>query len=201
LNLEELSKQFRRLPGVGPRTAEKMAYYWLTLEDDEAERFLRTLENFRRQITLCKRCHNLAVGSDLCNICQDNRRDKAIVVVETPQDVENIEQAGIYHGYYHVLHGLISPRKGITPEQLFISDLFDRIVDEGITQVIIATSFTMEGDITADYIAKQLKTLQPNIPIYRLGTGLPVGGELNYADKATLRAAFITKQKVGEEND
>jgi len=89
----------------------------------------------------------------------------------------------------------------VTPEQLFISDLFDRIVDEGITQVIIATSFTMEGDITADYLTKQLKTLQPNIPIYRLGTGLPVGGELNHADKATLRSAFITIQKVGEEND
>lgn len=197
MNLEELSKQFRRLPGVGPRTAEKMAYYWLTLEDDEAEQFVHTLENFRHEVGLCVRCHNLAVGSDLCEICIDNRREKSIVIVETPQDVENIEQAGIYHGYYHVLNGLISPRRGITPDQLFISDLKERIMNEGIKQVIIATSFTLEGDITADYLTKQLHGL--GVPIYRLGAGLPVGGELNYADKATLKAAFMTKHEVGEE--
>jgi recombination protein RecR len=197
--LEELSKQFRKLPGVGPRTAEKIAYYWLTLDDDDAEQFIHTLENFRRDIGLCKRCHNLTIGSELCDICKDNRREKTIVVVETPQDVENIEQAGIYHGYYHVLNGLISPRKGITPDQLFIADLPGRIVSEAIKQVIIATSFTLEGDITADYLVKQLRSL--NVPIYRLGAGLPVGGELNYADKATLRAAFMTKHEVGEENN
>ncbi|NPV88383.1 recombination protein RecR [Coprothermobacteraceae bacterium] len=199
MNLEELARQFRKLPGVGPRTAEKMAYAWLTMEHREAEEFISTLEKFRRNIRFCDRCHNLTVNQDLCDICRDPRREKSIVVVESPQDVENIEQAGIYHGYYHVLHGLVSPRRGVTPQDLFIDDLVERITKEGIKEVIIATSFTLEGDLTADYVARRLRGL--DVPVYRIGTGLPVGGELNYADKATLRAAFITRQKVGDQSD
>ncbi len=191
--LEKLVEYFRMLPGVGRKTAERYAMQVLELPKEDIEAFANQMMAVKTEIRQCPVCGHLTEG-DICSICADENRDHTtICVVQQPKDVMAIEKFGQYNGVYHVLHGAISPMKGILPENLNFDTLLTRI-DENTKEVIIATNSNMEGDTTALYITKILKDY-PNVTVSRLASGLPMGSNLDYADEITLSRALSGRIK------
>ncbi len=186
--LARLVEQFERLPGIGHKTAQRLAFYVLNLPDAEAQAFARAITEAKEKIHYCKICQNLTDGQT-CSVCQDTRRDNSVIcVVEDPRDVIAIERTHEFDGLYHVLHGTISPVDGIGPDQIRIKELLARLQDDTVEEIIMATNPTVEGEATAMYISRLLKPL--GIKVTRLAYGIPVGGDLEYADEVTLSRAL-----------
>ena len=192
--LEKLIEQFQRMPSIGRKTAQRMAFHILDLTDKEAEEFAEAIIDAHTKIHRCALCHNLT-ENELCPICANEGRDHSIVcVVEDPRDVIAIERTREFSGVYHVLHGVISPMNGVTPEQLTIKELVERIAAGGITEVIMATNPTLEGDTTAMYIGKLVKPFE--VKVTRLAYGIPVGADIEYADDVTLLRALEGRREL-----
>lgn len=194
LPLVLLAEQFAKLPGIGMKTAQRLAYYVMGMTDEEAQAFADAIVYAHSTVKACSICQNLT-DSEVCPICSDDRRDQGtICVVETPKDVSAFERTNEYKGVYHVLHGLISPIDGITPDKIRIKELLARIQSGNVSEVIMATNPTVEGEATAMYISKLLKPL--GIRVTRLAFGLPVGGSLEYADEVTLFKALENRNEI-----
>lgn len=182
--LDALIREFSKLPGIGPKSAARLAFYILKLPLSEVERLSKAVLELKQNITFCKKCGGIS-DSDICSICQDVNRERDIIcVVEEARDILTIESSRGYNGVYHVLKGVISPLDGIGPEDLNIPSFIERCSDENIKEVIIATNPTIEGDATTLYIARELKPL--GIKVMRIAHGLPVGSNLEFADSATI---------------
>ena len=195
LPLVLLAEKFARLPGIGMKTAQRLAYYVMTMSEEDAQDFADAIINAKQKVHSCSVCQNLT-ELEVCPICSDSRRDGSVIcVVENPKDVSAIERTHEYNGLYHVLHGLISPIDGITPDKLRIKELILRLQsDDSIEEVIMATNPTVEGDATAMYISRLLKPA--GIKVTRLAFGLPVGGMLEYADEVTLFKAIENRNEM-----
>ena len=199
--IQNVIESFERLPGIGPKTAQRLTFYLLHVPQGELDRFALSVQNLKNNTVMCSVCFTVD-ETDPCSICSDSRRDQSIVcVVEQPLDVLALEKNGKYNGVYHVLHGKIDPLNNIGPEGLPISELLRRIrgnVDGveglGIKEVILATNPTMEGEATAMYIAKQLRVESGELRVTRIGRGLPTGADLEYADPTTLERAMDGRQ-------
>ena len=195
LPLVILSEQFARLPGIGMKTAQRLAYHVVSLPDEEAKAFADAIMNAHSSIHECGICCNLT-DQRICPVCSDDMRDTStICVVETPKDITAFERTNEYHGVYHVLHGLISPLDGITPDMIRIKELLSRISKGDVKEVIMATNPTVEGEATAMYISKLIKPL--GIKVTRLAVGLPIGGTLEFADEVTLFKALENRSEIG----
>jgi recombination protein RecR len=193
-SMQALIEHFKRMPGIGSRTAERLAFYVLKSPRDEMERFSLAIKKVKESIKFCKKCGNLS-EQDFCHICSDPRRDKGVVcVVEEPKDLVLIEKSGHFKGTYHVLFGVISPLDGIGPEDLRIKELLGRIKEDKIKEVILFTNADAEGETTALYLSKELKPFR--IKITRIAYGMPVGENLDYIDQATLIKALEGRQSV-----
>ncbi|MCR4789817.1 MAG: recombination mediator RecR [Treponemataceae bacterium] len=194
--LEELAESFSRLPGIGKKSAMRIANSLLKSDQVFCQRFAKQIVELHDRIHPCSEC-GAYTETDPCPICSNYLRDRHLIcVVEQPQDVNTIEASGEFHGLFHVLGALISPLDGIGPEQLPIGKLIERIHKEGVTEVIIATNPTIEGDTTALYLRQILK--ETGVKVSRLASGLPVGGDLEYADKLTLARSFRGRISLGE---
>lgn len=190
--VQELIDELSRLPGVGPKSAQRIAFHLLQSDDDQAKKLAEVLLEVKERVRFCEVCGNVS-EEDRCNICRDPRRNQTMIcVVEESKDVQAIERTREYRGLYHVLGGAISPIEGIGPDQLRIKELLGRLSNAEIVEVIIATDPNMEGEATATYIARMLSTLGINVT--RLASGLPVGGDLEYADEVTLGRAFAGRR-------
>jgi recombination protein RecR len=189
-----LLEELERLPGIGPKSAQRLAFHILRADDEAASRLAESILEVKRTIRFCTRCFNFAEG-ELCEICADPRRDcSGICVVEEPRDVVAIERTGEFHGTYHVLGGAISPIDGIGPEQLHVMELIRRLEDGAVTEVVVATNPNVEGETTALYLARLIKPL--GIKVTRIASGLPVGGDLEYADEVTLGRALEARREM-----
>ncbi len=192
--LEKLTEQFARLPGIGGKTAQRLAFYVLRLPEEEAQEFADAIMDAKRSVTLCPVCRNLSAGG-LCPICAAPKRDSSVIcVVADPRDVAAMERAREYHGHYHVLHGVLSPMNHVGPDDLQIKPLLDRVAKGGVEEVIMATNPDTEGETTALYIARLLKPF--GVKVTRLAYGIPVGGHLEFADDATLMRALEGRQEL-----
>lgn len=192
--LANLYEQLRRLPGVGSKTAMRLAYHIIDMPADEVRQLAAALTNAKESIHYCRSCYNLT-DSEYCEICSDHGRDRfTICVVEQPQDIAAMERSRGYHGLYHVLHGVLSPLDGIGPDNLRIRELFQRLQKESVTEIIIATNSDVEGEATAAYLAQLLKPV--GIRVSRIAHGLPVGGDLEYADEVTLSRALENRRDM-----
>ena len=192
--VQELIDELGRLPGVGPKSAQRIAFYLLQTEDDQAKRLAQVLTEVKDRVKFCEICGNVTEEPQ-CNICRDQRRNRSLIcVVEESKDVQAIERTREFRGLYHVLGGAISPIEGIGPDQLRIKELMSRLANPDITEVISATDPNREGEATATYLTRMLSTL--GITISRLASGLPVGGDLEYADEVTLGRAFEGRRVV-----
>ena len=188
LPLEKLIEQFRHLPGIGKKTAIRLAFAVLDFTDEEAEAFAEAVRGAKSQVRTCSVCQNISDG-ELCSVCADEGRDRSVIcVVEDAKAVMSLEKVKEYGGVYHVLHGAISPMQGIGPDKLRIKELIARLSDGTVNEIIIATNPTVEGEATAMYLTKLIKPL--GIKVSRLAYGIPVGGELEYADEVTLMRAI-----------
>lgn len=194
LPLTLLAEQFARLPGIGMKSAQRLAYFVMSMSDDEAEAFAKAIIHAKKTVHSCSVCQNLT-DKAVCPICSDESRDPTIIcVVESPKDVSAFERTREYKGMYHVLHGLISPIDGITPDKLRIKELLTRIQAGNVREVIMATNPTAEGEATAMYISRLLKPL--GIKVSRLAFGLPIGANLEYADEVTLYKALENRNEI-----
>jgi recombination protein RecR len=192
--IARLLDELERLPGIGPKSAQRLAYHILRGDTETADRLAEAIVEVKRSIHFCERCFNFA-ESELCDICADPVRDAtALCVVEEPRDVVAIERTGEFRGTYHVLQGAISPIDGIGPEQLRVHELISRLADEVITEVILATDPDVEGETTALYVSRLVKPL--GIKVTRIASGLPVGGDLEYADEVTLGRALEARREM-----
>jgi recombination protein RecR len=192
--VQNLIDELGRLPGVGPKSAQRIAFYVLRSAPEDARRLAQAIVDAKDRVSWCRRCFNIAEG-ELCQFCRDERRDPGLVcVVEEPRDIVAVERTNEFRGRYHVLQGAISPIEGIGPEQLRIKELLARIPDEGIEEVILATNPNIEGEATAMYLARLLKPL--GLRVTRIASGLPVGGDLEYADEVTLGRALEGRREV-----
>jgi recombination protein RecR len=190
--LERLIQELSRLPGIGPKTAQRLAFHLLRTDRLRAESLAQAIGDVKARIGYCERCYNIAEGS-LCAICTSTRRDATILcVVESALDVLAIERTAEFNGLYFVLHGVISPIDGIGPDQIHVPQLLDRVRDEGVTEVIIATDADIEGEATAMYLQRALTPLGATVT--RPAHGLPVGGDLEYADELTLARAMTGRR-------
>ena len=188
LPLEKLIEQFRRLPGIGKKTAVRLAFSVLDFTAEEAEAFADAIRGAKEQVKTCRICQNISDG-ELCPVCADENRDRSVIcVVEDAKAVMSLEKVREYGGVYHVLHGAISPMAGIGPDKLRIGELMARLGDDTVKEIIVATNPTVEGEATAMYLTKLIKPL--GIKVSRLAYGIPVGGELEYADEVTLMRAI-----------
>jgi len=186
-SIQDLINHFAKLPGIGPKTASRLTYYLLTKPDQEVVDFGQTMANLKTNLQYCANCHNYA-EQKLCNICSNPKRDPNIIcVIEQPLDVVAIEKTS-FSGLYHILHGALAPIEGIGPEHLTLDNLRQRIADNPIEEIVIATNPSLEGEATAIYIQNMFKNNQ--IKITRLAQGLPIGADLEYADEITLSKAF-----------
>ena len=186
--VQALIDELGRLPGIGPRSAQRLALHLIKSPLEDVERLSQALINARVRVRFCDRCFNLS-DEELCGICRDTRRESSIVcVVEESRDIVAIEKTGEFRGRYHVLLGLIDPLQGIGPDQLKVRELIARIKPEGITEIIVCTNNNTEGDVTAMYLSRALSPL--GITVTRLASGLPVGGDLEFADEVTLGRAL-----------
>ena len=187
-----LIDQFHKLPGIGPKTAQRLTYYLVRMPPEEAHALADAITALKERITLCSQCQNIT-EEDPCPICTDPARDAArICVVEEPMDVMALERTGAYKGRYHVLHGVISPMSNVGPDDLRIRELVDRLKDGAVQELVLATNPNVEAEATAMYIHRLVSGLVPSIT--RLARGLPVGGDLEYADELTLARAFEGRQ-------
>jgi recombination protein RecR len=192
--IQDLIDELSRLPGIGPKSAQRLAFYLVKAPPDEAKRLAEVIVQAKERISFCGECGNVAEG-DRCRICRDPGRDPTtLCVVEEPKDVATIEKAGVIKGRYHVLGGAISPLDGIGPEDLRTQELLDRVERDGVTEVIIATNPNLEGNATAMYVAALLKPV--GVRVTRLASGLPVGGDLEYADEVTLSQALEGRREM-----
>lgn len=192
--VQELIDELGRLPGIGPKSAQRIAFYLLQTEDEQAKKLAQVLTEVKERVRFCETCGNVT-EEQLCNICRDVRRSRnTICVVEESKDVQAIERTREFRGLYHVLGGAISPIEGIGPDQLRIKELMTRLSDPDIQEVIIATDPNLEGEATATYLTRMLAPL--GITVSRLASGLPVGGDLEYADEITLGRAFEARRIV-----
>ncbi|MCD8199466.1 MAG: recombination mediator RecR, partial [Coriobacteriaceae bacterium] len=183
-SIQRALEEFERLPGIGPKSAQRILHWLLTTDEQTANNLADAIVEVKETIHLCPRCFNYAQG-DLCEICADPERDGHLIcVVAEPRDIDAIERTGSYRGLYHVLGGVINPMEGAMPEDLYISQLMARLGSEDIEEVVLATNPDVEGETTASYLARLIKPL--DITVTRLASGLPVGGELEYADEVTL---------------
>lgn len=193
-SLELLIEQFRRLPSVGRKSAERMAYSILDYSKEEAELFANAILEAKENIKRCKICHNFS-EEEICPICSDEERESNIIcIVEDARDIISLEKVKNYNGVYHVIGGTISPMNGVTPDDLNIKSLMYRINNDGIDEVIIATNPTVEGETTALYISKLIKPL--GVKVSRLAYGMPVGGELDHADEVTIMRALEGRKEL-----
>ena len=192
--LNNVYEQFRRLPGIGNKSALRLAYHIIDMPEADVQRLAETLVQAKRDIRLCKECFNLT-DSEICSICGDEKRDHStICVVEQPQDAVAMERSHGYAGVYHVLHGCLSPLDGIGPEELRIKELLFRLGKDDVKEVILATNSNVEGEATASYLAQLLRN-QPVI-VSRIARGLPMGGDLEYADEVTLAKALENRIRM-----
>jgi len=190
--LERLVQELSRLPGIGPKTAQRLAFHLLRVDRVRAEALAAAIEDVKARIGYCERCYNIAEGP-LCAICSSQRRDRSVLcVVESPFDVLAIERTSEYSGLYFVLHGVISPIDGVGPEQIHVPQLLERVREEGIAEVIVATDADIEGEATALYLQRALSPLGAKVT--RPAHGLPVGGDLEYADELTLARAMAGRR-------
>jgi len=194
LPVQALIDELGRLPGIGPKSAQRIAFHLLKISPDDANRLGDAIREAKQKVRFCERCFNFA-DATLCPICADDRRDPTIVcVVEESRDIVAIERTGEFRGRYHVLLGAMSPLEGIGPEQLKIRELLSRITPEGIQEVIVCTNPNTEGEVTAMYLARMLKPL--GLKVTRIASGLPVGGDLEYADELTLGRALEGRRTI-----
>ncbi len=192
--LENLVDQFEKMPGIGHKTAQRLAYYVLNLSKTEADALAQAVTDAHDKIHYCSRCCNLT-DKELCPVCQSPARDHGVIcVVETPRDATAVENTHEFKGVYHVLHGAISPLNDVGPDNLTIKQLLARLGSEEVTEVIMATNPTVEGDATALYISKLLKPM--GVRVTRLAYGIPVGGDLEYADEYTLAKALEGRNEI-----
>jgi recombination protein RecR len=192
--VQQLIDELGRLPGIGPKSAQRIAFYLLKLPREDAERLARSIQEAKERISFCRRCFNIAEG-ELCEICGDDRRDPAVIcVVEESRDIVAVEKTQEFRGLYHVLQGAISPIEGVGPEQLRIKELLARLDAEGIKEIILCTNPNIEGEATAMYLARLFKPL--GVRVTRIASGLPVGGDLEYADELTLGRALEGRREV-----
>ena len=192
--IQDLIDELGRLPGIGPKSAQRIAFHLLDSDPEDVKRFAATLVSVKEKVHFCQTCGNVTTDP-LCRICADPRRDVSVLcVVEESKDVIAIERTREFRGRYHVLGGAINPIAGIGPDQLRIKELFQRLSDGAITEVIIATDPNLEGEATATYLVRQLSTL--GLKVSKLASGLPVGGDLEYADEVTLGRAFEGRTAV-----
>ncbi len=192
--VQELIDCLGRLPGVGPKSAQRIAFHLLKVDTEEANRLARAIVEVKDKVGFCAKCFNIAEG-DLCTVCSDPRRDSHVLcVVEEPRDVVAIERTREFRGRYHVLQGAIDHLQGVGPEQLRIRELVQRVGDEGITEVILCTNPNLEGEATALYLTRTLDV--PGLTVSRIASGLPVGGDLEYADELTLGRALEGRRVV-----
>ena len=192
--LANLYEQLRRLPGVGPQPPMRLAYHIIDMPAGEVQQLAEALSTAKKRIHYCSQCYNLTDG-DKCAICSDPSRDRfTICVVEQPQDIAAMERSRGYNGLYHVLHGVLSPLDGVGPDKLRIRELFQRLQQESISEIIIATNSDVEGEATATYLAQLLKPI--GITVSRIAHGLPMGGDLEYADEVTLSKALENRRAM-----
>jgi len=186
-----------RLPGVGPKTAQRLTYYLLHVPQEQLDFFASSVQNLKRNTKMCGRCFNIS-ETDPCPICDDQSRDQSLLcVVEQPLDIMAIEKSGAYKGLYHVLHGCINPLDNIGPEQLHLYDIIPRLkFNSLVTEIVVATNPTMEGEATALYLQRLLEKKNIKIQLTRLGRGLPTGADLEYADELTLSRAFEGRREL-----
>jgi recombination protein RecR len=192
--VQDLIDELGRLPGVGPKSAQRIAFHLLKVPTDDALRLSTAIAVVKERVAFCATCFNIAEGTE-CGICADPRREGAVVcVVEEPRDIVAVEKTGEFRGRYHVLQGAISPIEGIGPDQLRVKELLARLEPEGITEVILCTNPNIEGEATAMYLGRLLKPL--GMKVTRIASGLPVGGDLEYADELTLGRALEGRREV-----
>jgi recombination protein RecR len=192
--ISKLIDAFSRLPGVGPKTAGRLAFHVLRMKEEEVLDFAKALVNVKRNLHYCSVCCNIT-DVDPCRICQDKSRDGSVIcVVQEPKDLVAMERTKEFDGYYHVLHGAISPMEGIGPDQIHIAELLKRLGDEKVQELILATNPNIEGEATAMYISRLVKGF--GLKVTRIARGLPVGGDLEYADEVTLSKALEGRREV-----
>jgi recombination protein RecR len=191
--VENLVVQLAKLPGIGRRTAQRLAFHLLSARAEEALELSRAIEDVKARVRFCRECGNLT-EEELCTVCSDARRDRSVIcVVEQPVDIVSLERTHEYRGLYHVLGGALSPLDGVEPSDLRIGGLLDRIESGGVEEVVLATNPTMTGEATAAYIADRLRD---RVRVTRLASGLPVGGDLEYADEVTLGRALAGRREM-----
>lgn len=192
--IAKLIDAFTRLPGVGPKTAGRLAFHVLRMKEEDVIDFAKALVNVKRNLQYCSICCNIT-DTDPCRICQDKGRDPAVIcVVQEPKDLVAMERTKEFHGYYHVLHGAISPMEGIGPDEIRIAELLRRLDDERVQELILATNPNVEGEATASYIYRLVKPF--GLKVTRIAHGLPVGGDLEYADEVTLSKALEGRREL-----
>ncbi len=192
--VQDLIDQLGRMPGVGPKSAQRIAFHLLKLPRDDALRLAGAIVEAKDKVTFCPRCFNIAEGAE-CGICSDPRRDTTVIcVVEEPKDIVSVEKTGEFRGRYHVLQGAISPIDGVGPDQLRVKELLGRLDDEAVTEIILCTNPNLEGEATAMYLSRLIKPL--GIRVTRIASGLPVGGDLEYADELTLGRALEGRREI-----
>ncbi|MDO4850000.1 MAG: recombination mediator RecR [Coriobacteriia bacterium] len=192
--LQRLLDELGRLPGIGPKSAQRIAYHLLEADAEEARRLARAILDVKQQVHFCPVCFSYATR-EKCDVCDDPSRDRTtICVVSEPRDVQAVERTGAYRGLYHVLGGVISPMDKIGPDQLHVRELLSRLADEEVGEVLLATNPDVEGETTATYLARQIRPL--GVRVTRLASGLPVGGDLEYADEVTLGRAIEARREL-----
>ena len=192
--IQKLLDELERLPGIGPKSAQRIAYWILNSEKEDALRLAQVIAEVKETVHFCSQCFNYAQG-ELCDICSSEKRDPTLIcVVSEPRDIPPIERCGSFSGLYHVLGGALSPLEGIGPEQLKITELLSRLNDPNISEVIIATNPNVEGETTASYLARMIKPT--GVKVSRLASGLPVGGDLEFADEVTLGRAIESRREL-----
>ena len=192
--IQHALEELERMPGVGPKSAQRILHWLLTSDAEVAARLADAITGVKKAIHLCPHCHNYAQG-EVCEVCGDVERDRSsICVVAEPRDIDAIERTSVYKGLYHVLGGVINPMEGVMPDDLYISDLMSRLASEEVLEVVLATNPNVEGETTASYLARLIKPL--GITVTRLASGLPVGGELEFADEVTLGRAIESRRQV-----
>jgi len=192
--VQTLIDELGRLPGIGPKSAQRIAFHLLKVPNDDANRLAHAIRDAKDKVRFCERCFNVS-EAELCSFCSDDRRDSSIIcVVEESRDIVSVERTGEFNGRYHVLLGAMSPLEGIGPEQLKIRELLNRLGPEEVQEVIVCTNPNTEGEVTAMYLARMLKPL--GLKVTRLASGLPVGGDLEYADELTLGRALEGRRSI-----
>ncbi len=194
--LRALIDELGRLPGIGPKSAQRIAFHILKVPNEDARRLSDSIVAVKERTTLCERCFNVAEGGDLCAVCTDDRRDGTVLcVVEDPRDIVAVERTSQFHGRYHVLGGALNPLEGVGPDQLKVREMLSRIDEGQIKEVIVCTNPNLEGEATAMYVARLLNPL--GVVVSKLASGLPVGGDLEYADELTLGRALEGRRTIG----